>query len=101
MQKEIIKAIINNYFENDAYEITIGDLLFELETQEDHIREDLRDLQRFGSIDIEDDTISLDGKANSLIRLAESIVEEMILADEYEGNEDEAQQIFYDLIDDP
>ena len=99
IQKEIVKAIINNYFESDSYAISIGDLLYELETQEEYIKNDLIDLQRFGNVYIEDDTVSLDGKANNLIRLAESIVEEMVSADEYEENEDEAERIFYDLID--
>lgn len=99
IQKEIVKAIINNYFESNFCEISIGDLLYELETQEEYIKNDLIDLQRFGNVYIEDDTVSLDGKANNLIRLAESIVEEMVSADEYEENEDEAERIFYDLID--
>lgn len=99
IQKEIVKAIINNYFIRDSSTISIGDLLYELETQEEYIRNDLIDLQRFGSVYIEDDTVSLDGKAYNLIRLAENIVEEMVSADEYEKNEDEAKRIFYDLID--
>lgn len=99
MQRGIVKAIINYYFETDSSIITIGDLLYELETQEDNIRDDLLDLQRYGNIDIEDDEISLDGKAINLYKLAECIVEEMVNADEYDENEDEAKQIFYKLVD--
>ena len=76
----------------------IGDLLYELEIQEVYIEDDLVDLQRLGRVDIEDDIITLDGKASSLIKLAENIVEEMVAADEYDGNEDEAKQIFYSLV---
>ena len=97
-QKEIVKAIINNYFDTDSYQMDIGDLLYELEIQEVYIEDDLVDLQRLGRVDIEDDIITLDGKASSLIKLAENIVEEMVAADEYDGNEDEAKQIFYSLV---
>ena len=93
-----MKAIINNYFDTDSYQMDIGDLLYELEIQEVYIEDDLVDLQRLGRVDIEDDIITLDGKASSLIKLAENIVEEMVAADEYDGNEDEAKQIFYSLV---
>lgn len=99
MQRGIVKAIINHYFETDSSIITMGDLLYELQMQEGTIREDLIDLQRYGNIDIEDDEISLDGKAVNLIKLAESIIEEMVNADEYYENVDEAKQIFYNLVD--
>lgn len=98
--KEIAKAIIENYFKKDSYSISIGDLLFELETQEDYIKDDLINMQNVGNIDIDEDYfISLSGNSFYLIELAESIVEEMVEADEYEENEDEAKRIFYDLID--
>lgn len=99
MQKRIIKAIIDYYFETDTSIITIGDLLYELETQEDNVRDALIDLQRYGNINIEDDEMSLDGNAANLLKLAENIVEEMVNADEYDGNEDEAKHIFYILVD--
>ena len=97
MQKRIVNAIINNYFETDSCFITIGNLLYEMETQEECIKVELSDLMRFGSINIDDDTIFLDGNAHSLLKLAECIVEELVSADEYEV--DKAKQIFYDLVD--
>lgn len=98
MQRGIVKAIINYYFETDSSIITIGDLLYELEMQESTIRDDLIDLQRFGNIDIDDDEISLAGKATNLLKLAESIIEEMVNADEYDEHEEEAKSIFYNLV---
>lgn len=98
-QKEIVKAIINYFFENDSSVITIGDLLYELGTKEDYIQDDLIRLQELKYIDIDIDEISLFGKAGDLLILAENIIDEMMKADEYEGNEDEAQNIFYNVLD--
>lgn len=98
-QKAIIKVIIDNYFENYSNFITIGELLYELGINEEYIRGDLIDLQRIDSIKIDDGTIFLSGRAVGFIDLAESIVQEMVSADEYDGNEDLAKQIFYYLVD--
>lgn len=97
-QSEIVKAIVNYYFETNSSILTIGDLLYELGKTEDDIREDLLTLQRFECIDCEE-TISLKGKATALIELSENIIEEMMAADEYEGNEKAAKILFYNLIE--
>lgn len=97
-QRQIIEAVVNYYLENDSCGISIGDLLYSLETQEEYIRNDLIDLQRINCIDIDDDTITLSGKAYSLIELATNIIDEMIGADEYDGNEEKAKDIFSSLV---
>ncbi len=98
-QLKIVKAIINYYLDLRSVGISIGDLLYELGTTEDDIREDLLNLQRLGCVDVDDDIIYLDGNANNLIELAENIIEEMVAADEYEGNEYSAKSLFYDLVE--
>ena len=98
-QKEIIIAIINYYFENCSAVISISDLLYELETKEDYIRDDLIRLQQLECIEIDSEEISLTGKAYKLMELAQCIVDEMISADEYEENEDQAKDIFSSVVD--
>ena len=98
-QKEIIIAIINNYFENYSTVISISDLLYELETKEDYIRDDLISLQRLECIEIDCEEISLTGKACKLTELAKYIIDEMISADEYEENEEQAKEIFNSVVD--
>lgn len=98
-QRRIVEAVVNYYFENDSCGIVIGDLLYFLETQEESIKDDLIDLQRIDCIDIDDDRrITLSGRANSLIKLAINIIEEMIGADELNGNEEKAKDIFSNLV---
>lgn len=97
-QREIIEAVVNYYFDNDSCGISIGDLLYSLETQEDNISNDLIDLQRLNCINIDDDTITLSGKAYSLMELAINIIDEMISADEYDGNEEKAKDIFSSIV---
>lgn len=98
-QRDIINEIINYYFDTDSGIISIGELLYRLGKQEDSIRNDLLDLQRLNCINIDDDEISLIDKAGDFIKLANKIVEEMIEADEYDGNEENAKDMFYNLID--
>lgn len=97
-QKEIVNALINNYFSGENFMLPIGDLLYELGKQEDYIKDDLIGLQRLGIINFDEDIISLSSRAKSLIKLAEAIVDEMVSAEEYDNNEEEAKNIFYDLI---
>ena len=97
-QTEIVKSIVNNYFALNCSGLAIGDLLFDLGTTEDDIREDLLALQRLDCIDC-DEIICLKGKASNLIYLAEDIIQEMIAADEYEENIERAKILFYNLVD--
>ena len=98
-QRQIIRAIIEYGFNEDLSYISIGDLLYSLGTTEDNIKSDLINLQRLDYIKIEDDEISLLGKANSFTKLITSIAQEMIDADEEDENGDSVMQLFYDIID--
>lgn len=96
-QKEIVNALINNFFAGEYFRLPIGDLLYELGKQEDYIKDDLIALQRFDIINFDDeDTISLSERAKSIIKLATAIVDEMVSAEEYDN--EEAKNIFDELI---
>lgn len=98
-QNEIIKAIINHFFEEDSFYISIGDLLYYLERTEDDVRDDLIDLQRLNYIEYEEDTIYLSGRASAFKELIDNIINEMINADEAEENGSNVMQIFNNIID--
>lgn len=97
-QKEIVKAFLDYYFRNDSKFISMEDLLYNLETQEDSIRDDLSDMIKINCIKIDEDTISLSGKQKALTELVDHITDEMIDAEEYDSNEKMAEEIFYKLV---
>lgn len=98
-QRKIMKAIINHYFNEDTSYISIGDLLFYLGKTEDSIRHDLIDLQRLDYIEFDGDELHPLGKASNFLKLVDSIMEEMIRADEDEENGDDVLQLFYNIVD--
>lgn len=97
-QWEIIEAMINNIFDTDDSSISMPDLLMELESTEDNIRNELLDLVHLKYISIDEGEIYFDGNANDLSKLAHIIIDEMVGAEEFEDNEEYAKGLFFEII---
>ncbi|ADL50622.1 hypothetical protein [Clostridium cellulovorans] len=97
-QWEIIEAMINNIFDTDYSSISMSDLLMELESTEDNIRNELLNLVQLKYISLDEGEIYFDGNASDLSKLAHIIIDEMVGAEEFEGNEEYAKSLFFEII---
>ncbi|ODA42710.1 restriction endonuclease [Desulfosporosinus sp. BG] len=97
-QWEIIKVMIHNLFDNDSSSINMSNLLMELESTEDNISNELRSLIQLSYINIDEGEICFSGNASVLSKLAKILIEDMIEAEEFIGNEEYAKDLFFEII---
>ena len=82
---------------NDGYsDVSLADLLIELEYSEDDLREEFRQLAKLGYMEFDIDSINVTGRASIFYELLEAIDTELEEADEEPG---EGWDLFKSLID--
>ncbi|MCK0746345.1 hypothetical protein [Chromohalobacter nigrandesensis] len=92
----IIREVLDIMIKNGGCSVPLADLLMELGKTEEYHSEEFRHLSDLGYMDFDESGLSLDGHAHRLWKLYDSIVDELVDAEE---DPERAIDIFVELID--